>query len=175
MTVYRRVLLLALATSLLTVAALMDRGYVTVTARVEVLDLRDLEAGLLSDFEDALEIVGSTKSWMTEWEAWDAVKVRAEILGWTYDNEGWMKGRQFYVLAEWKDARMDIVYIYMERGQLLASMRDPGLSVCGGQVLHPFPTLTVTIAQFNARHCRDLDRLYVMAAHRVLCAWFDAC
>lgn len=175
MSAYRRVLLLALASSLLAVAALMDRGYVTVTARVQLVDVRDIQAELACDVEDAMDIVGAAKPWMTEHEAWAAAKFRAEILGWTYDSEGWLQGRQFHVLVKWDGTRLDVAYVYMRRGQLLASMRDPGLSVCGSQVARPFPTLPDAIAQFNAHACPELDRLYVVAAYRVLCAWFDAC
>lgn len=175
MSPYRRALLLGLAASLLTLAALMDRGYITVSARVQLVDLRDLVAELTCDFEDALDIVDASKPWMTELQAWDAAHLRAEMLGWTYDSMGWMQGRQFHVMPHWDGAKLGIMYIYMPRGELMASLYHPGMGMCGGAVARPFPTLTETIARFNAGQCRESDRMYVMAAYRVLCTYFDMC
>lgn len=173
MSTYRRVLLLALACSLTAVAVLMDRGYVTVTATVQLVDMRDVQAELACDFEDALDIVGAAKLWMTEPEAWAAVKLRAEILGWTHDaDDGWIRGREMRVLLAWDNSQLDLSHVYMRRGELLAFVRDPtALSVCGGPLVHPFPTP----AEFDVENCRELDRMYAVAAYRILCAWLDVC
>ena len=181
MSTYRRVLLLGLACSLLVLLVLlvllagtarMGRGYVTVT----VVDARDVQATLACDLEDALDIAGAAKSWMTPPEAWAAVKFRADLLGWTYDSAGWFHGREARVLLDLmvRDGvvSMDVSHVAMRRGQLLASLRDLGgsLSVCGGPLVRPFPAPV----DLNLAHCpNQLDRMYVLAMHRVLSAWFD--
>lgn len=175
MSVYRRALLLGLAASLFLVATLMDRGYITVTARVQLVDLRDLAMELTCDFEDALDIVDAAKPWMTELQAWDAARLRAQMLGWTYDAMGWLQGRHFHVMPHWDGTRLSVMYVHMPRGDLMAALYDPGLSVCGGAMLRPFPTLPETLAQFNRGKCAELDRMHVMAAYRVLCPYFDMC
>lgn len=182
----RRTLALALALALLVALStplvrLVNEGYVAVSARVELVDARDVERVLLCDLEDALDIVSAASPGLTETQAWAAAQLRADVLGWSYDPAGWIKGRELFVRLRWDGVRLAISTLYLTHGMLAASMDEASVSVCGGPVLRPFPSLTTLLAEFDAfrgtarDNCRDADKTYVLAAYRVLCAWLDLC